>query len=498
MPEHIIVETKPQHDLGRTIAKNTVFVTLGSIGLRVLNFLFSIYVVRRLGDNRFGQYATVLAFVGIFQILVELGMSQYVMREIARDHSKTQIFFGNLVALRFLLAILGIVVITLSAIALRYSSELVLAVFIYTFNYLFAAFLAPLQVVLTANEHLGYVSGLNVLGQIMFVILGAIFLFSGKGFTWLILAGLIGMPFQVALAAGMARRHHLMEYSFGIDPRTWPRLIWSGIPFGIISLALTITFSIDTVMLSKYQPAQVVGWYNVAYGLVFSLMFFFSGFKEAIVPSLSRTYAHDPSRVERWYHRSVKIILIISLPIATGGMLVAYPLIRLLYTATFLPSAVALQILIWDVPLLMFSAFCGNMTTIISEERAAARIYSINAVSNVVLNLYAIPHFGLLGAAFVTVITDLIGGLQFYFFLRRKLHLPDMRSVFARLVLAVSLMGVVVWLAGNLGLFLKVSLGVVVYGGLVFALQVLDKSEWSAIHGLLRKRSNRQPVEEAI
>jgi O-antigen/teichoic acid export membrane protein len=498
MSDQPILASGPQRDLGRIIAKNTVFVTLGSIALRVLNFLFSIYVVRRLGDNRFGQYSTVLAFVGIFQIFVELGMSQYVMREIAKDHSKTQTLFWNLVALRFLLAILGIVGITLSAIALGYSSELVLAVFIYTFNFLFAAFSAPLQMVLTANEYLGHVSGLNVFGQLMFVILGTIFLFSGLGFIWLILAGLIGMPFQVALAASMVRRYHLMESSFKIDPRMWPRLIRLGIPFGIISLALTITFSIDTVMLSKYQPAQVVGWYNAAYNLVFSLMFFFNGFKEAIVPSLSRTYVHDPTRVERWYHRSVKIILLISMPLAMGGMLVAYPLIRLMYTATFLPAALALQILIWDVPLLMFSAFCGNMTTIISEERAAARIYSINAVSNVVLNLYAISHFGLLGAAFVTVITDLIGGLQFYFFLRRKLHLPDMASVFARVLVAVSIMGVVVWLASHLNLFLMIGLGALVYCTLVLALKLLDRSEWLAIYGLLRKRSDRQPAEEAI
>jgi O-antigen/teichoic acid export membrane protein len=486
-----------ERGLGRIIIKNTAFITLGSVVLKALTFLFSVYVVRQLGDDRFGQYSIVLAFVGLFQIFFELGMSQYVMREIAQDRSKTQPLFWNLVALRFLLAILGIIGITLGAVVVGYAPDLVLGIFIHTCGFLLSAFLAPLTTVLTANERLDYATGLNILGQLIFVLFGAIFLLSGWGFISLIVASLIGIPLQIGLAIWAIRHHHMATLSIQIEPRIWPHLIRSGLPFGIISLTLTIAFSIDTVMLSMYQPEHVVGWYNVAYNLVFSLMFFFRGFKEAIVPSLSRTYVNDPAQVEHWYHRSVKFIAILSMPIAVGGMLVAFPLIRFLYTDEFLPSALALTILIWDVPLLMFTSFCGNMTTIISEERAAARIYSINAVANVILNLYAIPRFGVVGASLVTVVTDLIGALQFYFLLRRKLHLPDMTGVFVRILIASVLMGVGVRLAGNLNLALLIGLGAVAYGGLVLALRLLDDTEWAMILRLLRRHSDSQPAKEA-
>ncbi|TEU22155.1 MAG: flippase [Anaerolineales bacterium] len=486
-----------ERGLGRIIIKNTAFITLGSVVLKALTFLFNVYVVRQLGDDRFGQYSIVLAFAGLFSIFFELGMTQYVMREIAQDRSKAQSLFWNLVALRFLLAILGIIGITLGAVAVGYAPEMVLGIFIHACGFLLYAFLAPLTTVLTANERLDYVTGLTVLGQLIFVLFGAIFLLSGWGFISLIVASLIGVPLQIGLAIWAIRRHHMATLSIQIEPRTWPRLIRSGLPFGIISLALTIAYSIDTVMLSMYQPEHVVGWYNVAYNLVFSLIFFFRGFKEAIVPSLSRTYVNDPTQVERWYHRSVKFIAISSMPIAVGGMLVAFPLIRFLYTDAFLPSALALQILIWDVPLMMFTSFCGNMTTIIGEERAAARIYSINAAANVILNLYAIPRFGLVGASLVTVVTDLIGALQFYFLLRRKLHPPDMIWVFVRILIASVLMGVAVRLADDLNLFLLIGLGAVVYSGLVLGLRLLDDTEWAMILRLLRRRSDSQPTEEA-
>jgi O-antigen/teichoic acid export membrane protein len=133
----------------------------------------------------------------------------------------------------------------------------------------------------------------------------------------------------------------------------------------------------------------------------------------------------------------------------------------------------------------MFTSFCGNMTTIVGEERAAARIYTINAIANIILNLYAIPSFGLVGAAVVTVITDLIGALQFHFLLRRKLHLPDMTSLLVRASAASLAMGMAIKLVGDLNLFLLIGLGAVVYGGLALWARLIDDTERSAIFRLL-------------
>jgi O-antigen/teichoic acid export membrane protein len=482
-----VAKDQPRQGLGRIIFKNAAFGTLGSIALKVISFLFNVYVVRWLGGQRYGQYTIVLGYVGLFQIFLELGMTRYVMREIAQDRSKTHLLFWNLVALRFLLALVGIVVITLGAVIIGYSRELILGIAIYTCTFLLSAFLEPLKEVLRANERFDYVTGLIVLGRIVFMVLGVLFLFGWLSFISLIAADLLALPIQIGVGIWLVKRNHLLPFSPHIRLQTWPTLIRAGLPFGIISLMLTISFSIDTVMLSMYQPEQVVGWYNVAYNLVFSLMFFVGGFYDAIVPSLARTYVDEPEQVQRWYHYSVRAMFRVSLPIAVGGLLVAFPLIRFLYGEEFLPSALGLQILIWDVPLLMFTGFCGNMTTIISEERAAARIYTINAISNIILNAYAIPRFGLVGAALVTVVTDLIGLLQFHFLLRNKLRPPDTTWVLVRMLAASALMGGVVWFARDLHLFIQVGLGAAVYGGLVLAFRLLDDREWAVIWSVLRK-----------
>lgn len=473
--------------VGATVLKNTMYITAGSLALKLLNFAFRVFVVRQLGAEVFGQYSIVVAFVGLMQIGAELGISQWTMREIARDRSATDRLFGNLVALRLVLAVISVGVLTVAGIGAGYSAVLVWGIFFYSLTFIISAFEAPLEVLLTAHERFDYISLLSVVGQVSFAVLGTIVLLLDYGLIAFVAIGLVAMLPQLALAVRLVRRHHMLPTRIRVRPSEWPYLIRMGIPFGIISLALTIAFSIDTVVLSWFWPAYAVGWYNAAYGLARSLLFVFGGFSTALVPSLSHTYVNDVRTVEMWYFRTTRMITLIGLPIAVGGMLVAYPLLTFLYGEQFAPAASAFQILVWDVPLLMFASFCGNMTTVVNEERSAARIYMINAGANVVLNLIFIPTWGILAASVITVLTDLLATLQFHLVLSKKLNLPSMSGTLIRVAAAAALMGVCVYLCRSLPLFVQMGVGAVSYGVLVLALRIPDQADWALARRIVRR-----------
>lgn len=466
----------------------------GNFALKLINFLFSVYVVRQLGDERFGQYSIVLSFVGLFQIFAELGMSQYVMREIARNRERTQSLILNLIGARMLLGLTAIGMIPLAAQLYGYSNELVLGVLLYTCTFLLSAIQAPLLTLVTANERFDLASGMNVIGQLTFVILGSIFLLSGFSFLSLIIASLISIIPQIILGLWGTIRNGYLKPPLAFTPRTWPALMRAGLTFGMISLTLQIAFGIDTVMLSKFVPPEEVGWYNVAYNLIFSIMFLSKSFREAMVPSLSRVYISEPEEVQRWYYRMVKAVVMLSLPIAVGGMVIASPLILLLYKAEFTPSILALRILVWDVPFLMFNSFNGSLMTVIGSEREAAKIYFINAIANIVLNLLFIPLYGYIAAAVITVVTDLIGSLQFHQALRHKLKLPSIRLIIFKVGLAVAIMGFGVWMVRGLHLVFLIAIGVVLYGIMILLVRVLDEVEWNLIRKVLGKLHISLPV----
>ncbi len=470
----------------RTIARNTAFVTIGGLALKTVSFLFGVFVVRRLGDERFGQYSIVLAFVGLFQIFAELGISQYVMREIARDRSKAGQLFWDLVAVRLVLAAIGIATITLAATGVGYSPGIVMGVFLYTWTFVLSAFTAPLETLLTAHERFDVVAPLTVLGQVSFVALGSLVLLLGWGFIALVGIGIVAMLPQLVVAALVVRRNGYIVSPPRVSPRSWPALVRSGLPFMFISLSLTVTFRFDTVVLSKLVSEQAVGWYNAAYGLVKSLTFALSGFSVAMVPSLARTYVQDSRQVEVWYRHSVRIIALLGVPVAVGGMLIAEPLIEALYTSEFLPAAAVFKIIVWDVPLLLFAGFCGNMTTVVGEERAAARIYATSAAANVVLNLLLIPVLGIIGAAIVTVVTDLVAAVPFFVLLSRKLGLTGMSWLLGRVVIANLLMAVVVLLLIDVNLVVAIAGSAAAYAVFLALLRVVSRNELGQLRSLVR------------
>jgi O-antigen/teichoic acid export membrane protein len=476
------VEQPHKAGLASTILKNTLAITLGGFLLKILNFLFKIFVINNLGDARFGQYSTVLAFVGLFSIFAELGMTQYVMREIARDRSKTNQYFWNLLALRMILALFSIGWITAAAQIAGYTPELIAGVVLYTGNFILAAIDAPMTTVLTANERLDHVTSKTVVGQAVFVGLGFLFTLLGWSYMGLILAGIIAMLPPIVMMYFAMRKHDMLPGRMHFDVRSWLGLVRAGLPFGIISLALSVALSIDTVMLKHFHTDDVVGWYNAAYGMAFIILNLTAGIKVAMVPSLTRSYVEDPQQVETWYHRTTKINILLTLPIAFGGMVISKGLIAFLFTPEYAPAAAALQILVWDIPFMMFAAFCGDITTVIGLEKPAARIYSINAVVNIILNWLVIPEYGIVGASIVTVATDILSSIQFYLLLNKQFKFHNLASVLVRTTAASAAMAVVVALLGDVHVIISMAVGTVVFGVLALALRLIDQEEWDMFH----------------
>jgi len=464
-------------EIGNTIFKNTAIISIGGYVLKGLAFLFNILVIRRLGGVEFGRYSIVLGFVGVTSIFAELGLTHFSMREMAKNRENIRKYLGNLITLRLLLAFMGIVLITIAGWLFGYSDDIVLGIGIYTITFLFSAVLQPLMSLLTAESRFDYVTTINVVGRILFMGFSVLALLAGGGFIWLLIGALLPIPIQIGLVVILIRRLDPMSLALEVTPALWGRMIRSSLPFGINTLMLTIALGIDTVILSIFEPDYVVGWYNVAYGLILSINFIFQGFRDAILPTLTRVYETNPEVVRVWFYRTVRVILMLSIPIAIGGAIISFPLIKFLYSKEFLPSALGFQILVWNVPFLMFSAYCGNISIIISEERSAARIYTINTIANVLLNLYAIPRYGLIGAAIVTVATDAIGAIQFYLLLGRKLELPNLQRISIKVLMAAGVMGFIVWQIRSLQVLVVIFLGMLTYLVSSLSLGVFDAEE---------------------
>lgn len=476
------------------IARNTLFGLGAQFALRVASFVFTVVVIRTLGGEAFGQYSIVIAWASLFSVIGDLGINQYLAREIARDPKKADELFWDTVALRFVLAIIASVITTAGAALNGYSSEIVLAIALYTGSYFLQAVLAPLGSLLTGNERVDIMSAMSVATQVLFMIFAGIFLFLGLDFIWVVIASVINLPVVMVLQYNAIRRNRLGPPRFHLNPSLWWFVIKRGVPFGIVQLSLSFAFRVDTVLLSSHVSDTQVGWYNAAYNLTLTLLTLTRTFNDAILPTLAREHMHNPHSVRPWYYHSVKVMLLIGLPIAVGGMLTAGKLVQILYEPEFAPTALALAILVWDIPVVMYHSFCGNMTTSIKREGSAARIYGSLGIINLLLNLFFIPRFGILGAAFATVLTDLTGAVQFYFLFRREFGAGLGFTRLARIGVGAALMGALVYLLRDWDFVIITFTAAVFYGLFVWLSGAFSMEERTRLLQFVARRLHLRPA----
>ena len=247
--------------LTAVIARNSVFVLGVQVALKVLAFLFNVYVVRRLGDAHFGRYSAVVAYVAMFSIFTDLGMSPYALREIARDRQRAARLLPNIAAIRVVLSLAITVIAPLSALWLGKEGDIIMGILIASAGLVLYAFQGPLDCVLTAYERLDYVSVFTLVNQLVFWGLAVLLLVSGLGYIGLIIASLAGVA-GAALLSGWA----LSTLDVGrltLSIRSWPRLLQSALPFGVSDFTYAFMYRFDTVVISFVLTDAAVGWYSV-------------------------------------------------------------------------------------------------------------------------------------------------------------------------------------------------------------------------------------------
>jgi O-antigen/teichoic acid export membrane protein len=486
----------PQRSVGRTIARNTVFGIGAQFALKFARILFNVLVVNALGGAEFGQYSIVTAWAGLFSVLGDLGVTQYLAREIARDPKRKDELFWDTVILRFFLAILCSVVTVVGAVIAGYPGEIVWALLVFTGTYFFQVVMAPLDSVLKGNERVDISQILDVAMQVSFMIFATIFLLMRFSFVWLFVAGLINLPIIIILQARAIRRNKLQPPKFQVHPQLWLPLIRYGLPFGMIQLSLSFAFRADTIVLSQYKVSNAeIGMYNVAYNLVLMLLGISVSFNTAILPTLAREHTVRPETVKSWYYNATRMMVFIGMPVTIGTMLVAPKLINFLYPGKpdVFPSWIALSILIWDLPFVIYHTFCGNIVQSIKREGSAARVYVSLGIFNIAANLFLVPRFGIVGSSFATVTTDFMGAALYYVILRREFGAGLGFNRLIRIVACAALMGVIVYILNDANVLIVAAVGGIFYLVIVWFSGAFSPEERARLVSVVSRRLPLRP-----
>lgn len=428
--------------LASILARNTIFDISATLGIKVLSFAFSVYAVRQLGDAAYGKYATALALVGLLSMLAELGVTQYGIREIAKDRGKTNSLLSAMTVVRLFLSMGGIAVCGLSALLLGYDSELVWAILLASSVFVVYAIQGPLDVILRAYERLDFSSMLSAANNLIFVVVGFLLLVAGTGYFGLLFASLVAL-ISSTLLTWIAIKRWVVHPRLQLRISACRDVLLGGLPFALSGIGILISANVGTLMLSRWLPVEQVGWYAVALNLSTALLLLWSSFGAALVPSLSRESVTNGAVVGQVFGKAILLILGLYLPISVGLTIVADGVVHLLYTDEFAASVGALRILAWLLPVRTLAFFCGAIAWVVGKERSMARVYLMGAFAETLLAAFLIPQVGINGAAIAAVIAAILCLVQFLILLSRDVPLMPARAKIRGICLASAFMAVV-------------------------------------------------------
>ncbi len=471
------------NNFSRTVLRNSAVGLVAQFGIKILSFTFSVFVVRRLGAQVFGQYSAVAAFGTIFLFISDLGLSSYMVRQIARlrdapnGSEQIRALYGNILLMRLLLSILASVCLLSAAWLTGRPLVMIGGIALNTLGIMMYGLQGTYDGMLSGYERVDQSAKAKLFYQIVFITLGSVALWRSTGYYGLIIASLASIGVYTFICWRWVR-------DLGVLPGrstliAWLPLLRLSLPFAIIGFALGLSYKFDSVLLNIFRSDLETGYYNSVYNLVFSAVLISNVINTSLYPSLTRQATASPARVSPIVMRVLRYLITMSLPIAMGVWALADKLVTFLYTSSYQPAVPALQIIIWVVPFMFLSEFLGYLVLIAGKEKTAARSVLISTGFNVGLNLWVVPHFGFIGASIMTVATEVVLVGQYVWTLNGMLRKMNWVNILVRPLLAAIFMGIVVIsLRSTVPLLANIIIGAVSYALFLFLFGVVGKDDF--------------------
>lgn len=470
--------------IARDIAKNIGVQVIGKVFTASVGLVCTLLIARYLGPVGYGQYVFIFVFLSFFIVISDLGITPISVREISRDQNKTDQLIGNVMVMKFFIALAAIALAAIIINLLGYTRPITTSVYIASGMLLFSVFNAT-EIIFQSRLKMKYV----VIAQI---INGIVHLFLICFILYYLRRGRLIYFVSAAVFAGIVNSVLLFLFSrkffrpsFRVDLKLWGNLLRESLPQGIASVLVIIYFKIDIIMLSLMRGDADVGLYGAAYKFLDLAISIPAIFMISVFPLMSKFYSESKERLKEIYEKSFYYLMLIGIPLAVCVTFLARPITLLIYGEKFVESIPALQVLIWAAAIVFASQVCGYMMVSINRQKIGMYIAGLGCLVNIGLNFILIPHFSFMGAAWATVVTEtfLLIALMYGVFKFERL-LPFFRLLPKAILLGI-LLGILAAFFRNLAVYFIIPLVLISYFLLIFALKCISKDD---LQSLLRAR----------
>lgn len=388
----------------RRTARNAAALGFAEVGGKAATFAYTVVAVRVLSQADFGAFVYAVSLALLVSPLPDWGFDKYMVRRGSRDRAMLPDLLGSVLVAKTGIALPAYTATVVFGALTRPTDTALLVLSLVTAATAIDLLADSERSAASVLQRQAAVAGVITLQRVLTAVLAMAALFMGTGVVGMaaaFLAGsVLGWVGNVLVVRWLGIRARLRAAS-------WSSLRVAGRESGLLglhSVLAMLLFRVDTIVIERLLDDEAVAAYGVAYRLVETVLFVSWSVTRATFPVMSER--DDPRHARRAWERSIAAISTIYLPFGVVALVKGEAVLGLIFGAQYADAATSALQWLAPAPLLFAMAFLGGYSLIaINRVRVVAAASAIALVVNVGLNVLAIPHYGIAGAAMVTTVS---------------------------------------------------------------------------------------------
>lgn len=478
-----------------SILNNTKTMFAAQIITWTSSFFLMMFLPRSLGADDYGSLYFAISVTTLGGLIIDLGLSNFFVKEAARDKTKVNTIFMNGTALRIAVWLIAMAVMFLYFSITGHSSNMLSLLLILGFQKLLETISDLVHRVFQSYERLGYRSIAVIIERVSLAVITILMLISGFGVITVALIMALSTFLNFITSIYLLPR--LVILKLKITPSSWMKLMRGSLPFLISTFFSFVYYRIDVIMLASMTNESVVGWYGAPYKLFDTMMFFPSILQMAVFPVFARLWKQSPKDFVLYARRSLDATVIVGFAITFCLISLAHPIVDFLFGLKhYVNSVILLQILALTLPLVYANFIFGTVDTTSDKQKELSIVSIISTFINIGLNFWLIPLFqrstgnGATGAAIATLITEICVMIMFVYLLPHGCFSKENIILIAKSLWAATASGILLWyIEKKIDIWIISGIiGVLTYVGLLAAINVITKKELNILISLFPKR----------
>ena len=479
----------------KLVVGNTLFLAIGQALGMPLSLLLNAVMARYLGPAGLGYLYLGTTFTAFGFLVSDWGQSGALPALVATNHALAGRFAGTSMTWRFCAGVLACGALALLTLFLGYDPELRIIIALLSVFALVSTVVNTCQDTIVGFERTDVTAKRQVSEQFtQLLVIGSIVLLGG-GLRLVATGYIVGALLMLLFVSSKLREAGVTRMSF--DQKALRALLHRGTPFVFFNLAMALQPNIDAVFLSKFAPAEVIGWHAAARKLIGLLVFPASALINALYPTLCRLYATDYDAFLRTSSASIRSASLLVMPVALGCALYPDIGIAVFSRTTFHAAEGNLRVLSVFLFLMYFTMPFGSILLAGGRQNAWAIVQAMCVVVSAVLDPFLVPFFqhrmgnGGIGVCVAAVVSEVFVAVCGVWFAPRGLFDRRLVRTLGSAALAGAAMAAVAFLLRSLSSFVAAPIALAAFVVALIVTGGVEKSQFEAIREFFESKLRR-------